>query len=153
MSGSRWEKEVETRGRLPFVRGSFSVDQQSTLDASESGVPVVNGDRSLVVAGLINEARRLCLSFLSESTPFSLQARVGQFTDGILAGEGTTATNRAWRWTLPNSCVYVLRLPGCERRYSRQKTVSLPSDADARWHRRGAREESGTVSKITKSRQ
>ena len=105
------------------MRGSFSVDQQSTLDASESGVPVVNGDRSLVVAGLIIQARRLCLSFLSESNPFSIQARVGQFTDGILAGEGTTApateggaTNRAWRWTLPNWCVYVLRLPGCDRR-------------------------------------
>ena len=86
MSGSRWNKEVETRGRLPLVRGSFSVNQQSTLDASESGVPVMNGDRSLVVAGLINRARRLCLSFLSESTPFSLRARVGQFTDGIPAG-------------------------------------------------------------------
>ena len=57
------------RGRLPLVRGSFCVDQQATLDVSESGVPVVNGDRSLVVAGLINQARRLCLSFLSESTP------------------------------------------------------------------------------------
>ena len=33
-------------GRLPLVRGSFRVDQQATLDASESGVPVVNGDRS-----------------------------------------------------------------------------------------------------------
>jgi len=27
------------------VRGSFRVDQQATLDASESGVPVVKGDR------------------------------------------------------------------------------------------------------------
>ena len=56
------------RGRLPLVRGSFCVDQQATLDVSESGVPVVNGDRSLVVAGLINQARRLRLSFPSEST-------------------------------------------------------------------------------------
>ena len=68
------------------MRGSFRVDQQATLDASESGVPVVNGDRRLVVAGLINQARGLCLSFLSESTLFSLRARVGQFTDGILVG-------------------------------------------------------------------
>ena len=69
MSGSKLKKEVETRGWLSLVRGSFRVGQQATLDASESGVPVVNGDRSLVVAGLINQARRLCLSFLSESTP------------------------------------------------------------------------------------
>ena len=45
MSGSRWNKEVETRGRLPFVRRSFRVNQSATLDATESGVPVVNGDR------------------------------------------------------------------------------------------------------------
>ena len=51
------------------MRRSFRVDQQATLDASESGVPVVNGDRRLEVAGLINQARRSCLSFLSESTP------------------------------------------------------------------------------------
>ena len=61
-------KEVETTGRLPLVRESFRVDQQATLDASESGVPAVNGDRHLVVAGLINQARRLRLSFPSEST-------------------------------------------------------------------------------------
>ena len=51
------------------MRRSFRVDQQVTLDVSESGVPVVNGNRSLVVAGLINQARRLCLSFLSELSP------------------------------------------------------------------------------------
>ena len=39
-------KEVETTGRLPLVRESFRVDQQATLDASESGVPAVNGDIS-----------------------------------------------------------------------------------------------------------
>ena len=69
MSGSGYKKAVETGGRrLPLVRGSFRVDQQATLDASESGVPAVNGDRHLVVAGLINQARRLRLSFPSEST-------------------------------------------------------------------------------------
>ena len=81
-----WNKEVETRGQLPLGRGPSSVDQQSTLDAGESGILVVNGDRRLVVARLIDQARRLCLSFPSESTPFSLRARVGQFTDGTLAG-------------------------------------------------------------------
>ena len=45
MSGSKLKKEVETRGWLSLVRGSFRVGQQATLDASESGVPVVNGDR------------------------------------------------------------------------------------------------------------
>ena len=69
MSGSRWNKEVETRGRLPFVKESFTVDQQVTLDASESEVPVAIGDRRLVVAGFVNQARRLCFSYLSESTP------------------------------------------------------------------------------------
>ena len=34
------------RMRLPLVRGSFRVDQQTTLDASEPGVPAVNGGRS-----------------------------------------------------------------------------------------------------------
>ena len=47
---------------------SFRVDQQATLDASESGVLVVNGDRSWVVAGLINQVRILCLSVTSEPT-------------------------------------------------------------------------------------
>ena len=60
--------EEEARGRLPSVGGSFRIDQQATLDASECGVPAVNGDRSLVVAGLINQARKLCLSLPSEST-------------------------------------------------------------------------------------
>ena len=69
MSGSTYNNDVETRGRLPLVRRSIRVDQQATLDASESGVPVVNGDRRLVVARLINQAKRLRLCFLSESTP------------------------------------------------------------------------------------
>ena len=47
MSGSRWNKGVKTRGGLPLGRGPFSVGQQSTLDAGESGIPVVNGDRGL----------------------------------------------------------------------------------------------------------
>ena len=51
MSVSRYNKEVETRGRLPLVRGFFSVDQQATLDARESGVPVVNGDRRWSLLG------------------------------------------------------------------------------------------------------
>ena len=43
MSGSGSNKEVETGGRLPLLMGSFRVDQQTTLDASESGVPAVMG--------------------------------------------------------------------------------------------------------------
>ena len=57
------------------MRGSLRVDQQATLDTGESGVSVVNGDRSLVVAGLINQARRLGLSFLSEATPGGHEVR------------------------------------------------------------------------------
>ena len=66
--GDWTEKEVETRGRLPLVRDSCRVDQQVKLNASESGVPAVSGDKRLVVDGLINQARRLCLSLTSEST-------------------------------------------------------------------------------------
>ena len=62
-------EKVETKGRLPFVRGSIRVDQQAKLDASEFEVPAVNGHiRRLVVAGLINPAMRLCLFFPSVST-------------------------------------------------------------------------------------
>ena len=70
MSGSGYKKAVETGGRrLPLVRGSFRVDQQATLDASESGVPAMNRDRSFVAPGLVNQAMRLCPSFLSGSLP------------------------------------------------------------------------------------
>ena len=54
------------------MRGWFRVDQQDTLDAGESGVPAVNVDIiSKIVAGLVNQARRLCLSLPSEYTLFS----------------------------------------------------------------------------------
>ena len=49
--------------------GSFRVDQQATLVVSESGVPAVNVDRRQAVAHLVNQGRRLCLSFPSESPP------------------------------------------------------------------------------------
>ena len=45
--GFRKEQEVETGGRrLPLARGPFRVDQQATLDKSQSGVAAVNVDRS-----------------------------------------------------------------------------------------------------------
>ena len=45
-------------------RASFRIRQQMIA----FNVPVVNVERSYVVAGLVNQARRLCRSFLSEST-------------------------------------------------------------------------------------
>ena len=42
MSGSELNKEVETQRRLPVVTGSYLVERQAKLHASESGVPAVN---------------------------------------------------------------------------------------------------------------
>ena len=51
MKGSGYDMEVETRGQFLLLRWSLRVDQQTTLDTSESGVPAVNGNRHSVVAG------------------------------------------------------------------------------------------------------
>ena len=45
MSGPGQNKAVETGGGLLLVRGSFRVEQQATLDVSESGVSAGNRDR------------------------------------------------------------------------------------------------------------
>ena len=46
----------------PIREGIVPCRPARELDASESGVPAMNGNKSLVVAGLINGARRLCPS-------------------------------------------------------------------------------------------
>ena len=51
VKGSGYDMEVETRGQFLLLRWSLRVDQQTTLDTSESGVPAVNGNRHSVVAG------------------------------------------------------------------------------------------------------
>ena len=78
--GSKNERRAPTREGTVLCR--------SAIHAGRGRVWYSCGERGqrFVVAGLINQARRLCLSFLSESTPFSLRAREGQFTDKTLAG-------------------------------------------------------------------
>ena len=61
--GSRNERTAPTRkGIVPCRSASHAGHERVWGSCGERG-------QTLVVAGLINQARRLCLSFLSESTP------------------------------------------------------------------------------------